>query len=290
MYIARFETNLDFVAFMKKLVDEYNGLTGTKGKIKYMSSGTMSALTSQNMKTFMSWSPSAWANGKVEAHIKPFLDKPGYFGADCNNIYKAIFWGLDTGKVADIAKYTPNGPGVKRNSNGLGDLGVESLFNICTDISSDLSNILPGEMLGMKGHIGMYYGKIDGVDYVVDVTTSQGGLALNKMSNQRWEKHGKCPFVTSYVTEETSAVDAVEYFNNLIKISKGDAGEKVRQAQAALNHVNKLLSLGYAELKLDGKCGTKTMELADRVKCIYFIEEEDIGVKTIAILCTLNKK
>lgn len=286
-YPILFKTNLDFVAHMKKLVDEYNGMTGTKGKIKYMSSGTMSALTTANMNTFKSWCPSVWANGKVEAHIKPYLDKPNYYGADCNNIFKAVFWGLDTSLVKDIKKYTPNGAGVKRNSNGLKDLNETDLFNICTEISSDLSDILSGEMIWMKGHIGMYYGKIDGVDYVIDCTMSQGGLALNKMSNQKWTKHGKCPFVGDYVTESKTESFA-EYFNDLVSAQKGDRGEKIEQMQIALNHANRVLELGFVPLKTDGDYGGKTDELADRVKQLYFIDEDGIGIKTLALLCSLK--
>lgn len=286
-YPILFKTNTDFVAYMKKLVDEYNGTTGTKGKIKYMSSGTMSELTTANMNTFKSWSPSSWANGKVEAHIKPYLDKPNYYGADCNNIFKAVFWGLDTSLVKDIKKYTPNGAGVKRNSNGLKDLNETDLFNLCTEISSDLSDIFPGEMVWAKGHIGMYYGKINGVDYVVDCTISQGGLALNKMSNQPWLKHGKCPFVGEYVTTEYSG-KFEDYFNDLVSAQKGDRGEKIEQMQIALNHANKALKLGFEPLDTDGICGAKTIALSDRVKELYRIDEIGIGIKTLALLCALK--
>lgn len=287
MYTILFEDNNEYVAFMEKLVDEFNGMTGTKGKIKYMSSGTMSALTTQNMNTFKSWCPSAWESGRVEAHIKPFLDKPNYYGADCNNIYKAIFWGLDTSRVSEIAKFTPNGAGVKRNSNGLGDLGADQLFDICTEKSTDMTKILSGEMVWMKGHIGMYFGKIDGVDYVIDVTISQGGLALNKMSNQKWTHHGKCPFVGHYLTNSTE-IGFREYLNDLLCVVKGDNGEKVEQVQLALNHANKLLNLDFVPLVVDGKCGSKTYALANRVKEIYRIDEEGIGLKTIALLCSLK--
>ncbi len=283
-YPILFKTNLDFVARYKKLVDEYNGITGTKGRIKYMASGTMSALTTANMKTFKSWCPSAWSNGKVEAHINPYLDKPNYYGADCNNLPKAIVWGLDTSKLDEIDKYTPNGAGVKRNSNGLGDLNADQLFEICTEKSSDLSYIIPGEMVWMKGHIGMYYGKIDGVDYVIDVTISQGGLALNKMSNQRWTKHGKFPFVGEYVVENNFD----DYFNALVSVQNGDRGEKVEQAQISLNHANEVLKLGFIPLETDGIYGGKTDALADRVKQLYFIDEIGIGIKTIALLCSIK--
>lgn len=290
-YTKMFATNKDFVNHMKKLVDEYNGMTGTKGKIKYMSSGTMSALTTKNMNTFKSWCPSVWKSGKVEQHIKPYLDKPGYYGADCSNMYKGVFWGLDTSKVNEIDKYTPNGAGVKRNSNGLSDLSADALFNICTDISTNMKNIIPGEMIGMKGHIGMYYGKINGVDYVIDVTISQGGLALNKMSNQRWTKHGKCPFVGKYIdnviAESESKFDRdtfIKFFNKTIGIKYGDRGENVRQLQLALNYTNERLKLEFDPLKVDSIYGDKTHALVNKIKQIFDCTEKDVGIQTLSAL------
>lgn len=285
-YAIVFDTNIDFVDFMWDLVYKYNGITGVLGKIKYMSSGTMSALTTKNMNTFKSWCPGAWENGRVEAHIKPFLDKPGYFGADCNNMYKSIFWGLNLNKVDEIDKYTPNGPGVVRNSNGLKDLGADDLFEICTDIDDDMTVIIPGEMVWMKGHIGMYYGKIDGVDYVIDVTISQGGLALNKMSNQRWTHHGKCPFIGKYIVDEP--IDCVQYFNSCIGMKRGDNGEKVSHLQAGLNDVNKILNLDFVPLVVDGKYGSKTEALVERVKEIYFIKEDGAGIITLGLIATIK--
>ena len=134
---------------------------------------------------------------------------------------------------------------------------------------------------------GMYYGKIDGVDYVIDCTMSQGGLALNKMSNQRWTKHGKCPFVGEYVTEYKTESFA-EYFNDLVSAQKGDRGEKIEQMQIALNHANEVLKLDFEPLETDGIYGGKTDELADRVKQLYFIDEDGIGIKTLALLCSLK--
>lgn len=166
-------------------------LSITKLNTVYMSSGTLSDVTTANRNTFASWCPSAWSSGKVDSCIKSVLDKGTHLGADCNNLFKAVVWGWNpNGK-----KTQPNGAGVVRNSNGLKDLNANDLFNTCTNISSDLTKINSGEMLWFKGHIGMYYGKIDNVDYVIDSTPSLNGVHLNKMSRQKWEKHGQFPWV-----------------------------------------------------------------------------------------------
>lgn len=290
-YPVLFKTNHDFIRYMKKLDDEFNGMRGTKGKTKYMSSGTLSALTTENMNTFKSWSPNAWADNKVYNHIKPFLDKPGYYGTDCNNMLKAIFWGLDTDKIKDINKYTPNGPGVKRNSNGLDDISPDELFNICTNKSSNMKSILPGELVWMKGHIGVYYGKIDGVDYVIDVTISQGGLALNKMSNQKWTKHGYCPFIGTYTASDTNDdfnVDTfVAFFNNSINVKLNDVGLDVKFLQTGLNNAIHKLNLNFDELKVDGKFGLKTNEVVKYLKKLYNINEINVGILTLSKLASI---
>lgn len=160
-------------------------------KTVYMSSGTLSDVTTFNRNIFASWCPNAWANGKVDSCIKDVLDKGTHVGTDCNNLFKALVWQYNPkGK-----KIQPNGAGVIRNSNGLKDLNANDLFNTCTNISTDLSKIIPGEMLWFSGHVGMYYGKIDNVDYVIDATPSLNGVKLNKMSRQKWKKHGQFPWV-----------------------------------------------------------------------------------------------
>lgn len=291
-YKERFNTNLEFVDYMKKLCEAYNGSTGKLGKIKYMSSGTMSKLTTENMNIFKSWCPSAWENDKVENHIKPYLDKVGYYGADCNNIFKAIFWGLDTGKVAEIAKFNPNGPYVVRKSNGLGDIGANSFFDLCSNISSDMTSIIPGEMVWNTGHVGMYYGKINNVDFVIDVTISQGGLALNKMSNQSWKKHGRSPFVKEYVISQNlfdsdAFVKFFNTFNKCILIKKGDKGDNVKQMQGALNYANIKLNLKADKLELDGSFGEATDKLVSKFKAYYSIKELNVGIVTLGKLAVL---
>ena len=173
----------------------------TKIPTVYMSSGTLSDVTTSNMKTFKAWCPSAWKSGKVEKCIKPVLDKGTHLGADCSNLFKALVWGWNPNGV----KKQPNGAGVIRGSNGLKDINANLLFQTCEDISTDMKNIKPGEMVWLKGHIGMYYGKINGVDHVIDSTISLNGVKLNPMSRQKWTHHGKFPWV-DYTQETTNDV------------------------------------------------------------------------------------
>lgn len=166
-------------------------LSITKIPTVYMSSGTLSDVTTANRNTFASWCPSAWKSGTVDKCIKAVLDKGTHLGADCSNLFKGLVWGWNpSGK-----KVQPNGAGVVRKTNDLGDVTADGLFSLCEKISTDMTKIMPGEMMWCKGHVGMYYGKVNGVDHVIDSTPSLNGVKLNPMSRQKWQKHGQFPWV-----------------------------------------------------------------------------------------------
>lgn len=215
---------------MKKLwtSDEFVELllSITKLKTVYMSSGTLSDVTTKNRNTFASWCPSAWKSGKVDKCIKDVLDKGTHLGADCSNLFKALVWGWNpNGK-----KVQPNGAGVIRKSNGLKDINANLLFQTCENISTDMKKIKPGEIVWCKGHIGMYYGKINRVDHVIDSTISLNGVKLNKMSRQKWTHHGEFPWV-----------DYTQKNKVLYRVQVG--AYKVKENAEAMK--NKLIKDGY---------------------------------------------
>ena len=115
---------------------------------------------------------------------------------------------------------------------------------------------------------------------------------MNKMSNQRWTKHGKCPFVGTYTGSTTDAdtfdADAfVAFFNKSLTIKKGDRGDAVLMLQKGLNHANEVLSLGVVPLVEDSIFGSKTEALVDRVKTRYSIREANVGILTLSKLASV---
>lgn len=102
------------------------------------------------------------------------------WNVDCCRMIKGFLWGFDYDKYAD------HGGAVWRK--GYPDYTTEGMIAHCRDVSSDMSKdaIRPGELLWMKGHVGLYVG--DG--NVIEAAPSLKGCACTSLSYQRWEKHG----------------------------------------------------------------------------------------------------
>ena len=112
---------------------------------------------------------------------------------DCNNLIMSVIYGWcgDETKIYGGADYShPTW------------YTTEGLLNACSDVSSNFNNIERGELLWIKGHVGIYIG--NGI--VVECTpkwkncvqfTNLGNLTQYKNGNYRvWTKHGKLPFIS----------------------------------------------------------------------------------------------
>ena len=92
----------------------------------------------------------SWYSAAKQALFRSLIGK-GYFGFDCVNLIKGILWGWN----GDInATYG----GAKYASNGVPDTNADGMIKLCKDVSTDFRNILPGEVVWMPGHIGVYVG------------------------------------------------------------------------------------------------------------------------------------
>lgn len=112
---------------------------------------------------------------------------------DCNNLVLSILrgWCGDETKVYGGADYS--------NPKWY---TTEDLINSCSDVSKNFNIIERGELVWIRGHVGVYIG--NGI--VVECTpkwlncvqfTNLGNLTQYKNGHYRiWTKHGKLPFVT----------------------------------------------------------------------------------------------
>ena len=124
------------------------------------------------------------------------------FGFDCVCLIKGVLWGWcgDTSKNYGGAYYC---------SNGVPDLGTERMISVCCEVSTDFSDIEVGELLWMKGHVGLYIGSGLAVECTpswqnkVQITACNRSIKGYKRRN--WTKHGKLPYV-DYVKEEKPEV------------------------------------------------------------------------------------
>jgi hypothetical protein len=134
-----------------------------------------------------------WYNAKRQAAFRKLIGK-GYFGFDCVNTIKGILWGWNGNPLKG------HGGGVYA-SNGVPDVSADGMLTKLTGVSTDFSNIVEGEAVWTKGHIGVYIGN----GKVIECTPSwknnvQMTACLNVgpiigMNGRRWLKHGKLPYI-----------------------------------------------------------------------------------------------
>ena len=117
------------------------------------------------------------------------------FGFDCVCLIKGLLWGWDgdTSKTYGGASY---------NSNNVTDISADQMIKKCKEVSTDFTNIVPGEAVWIEGHIGVYIG--DGL--AIECTPKwKDGVQITAVHNigkksgyngRKWTKHGKLPYVT----------------------------------------------------------------------------------------------
>lgn len=176
----------DFISKAVDIAKNYNTL--------YVMGCFGAPLTGSNVNRYCN-NHSYNKDAKRTAMIKAVADKnPPYYGFDCVNLIKSILWGWcgDKSKTYGGATY---------NSNGVPDTNADGMIQKCTNVSTNFTNIIPGEAVWMTGHIGIYIG--DGL--VVEATpqwtndvqfTALGNIGTKSGYNTRkWTKHGKLPYV-----------------------------------------------------------------------------------------------
>ena len=172
---------------------------------------------------------------------------------DCICLIKAILWGWNK----DINK---KHGGAKYKSNGVPDYNETKFFNLCSNIRSDFKNIQIGEMVWMKGHVGVYVG--DGKvieatsawnhDVLLSDISDNGTRSYNGKKLYKWKKHGFIPYVDYNDNYTYPGI-----FPTLPKrgyFKKGDKGKEVKYLQSLLNFLNN------SKLDIDGIIGNKTIK------------------------------
>lgn len=124
------------------------------------------------------------------------------FGFDCVCLIKGVLWGWNGNKDAVYG-------GASYASNGVPDIGADSMITVCKNVSTDFSQIEVGEAVWMEGHIGVYVG--DGLavecsprwENKVQITACN--RSVSGYNRRNWTKHGKLPYV-SYVQQTSPSV------------------------------------------------------------------------------------
>ena len=117
-----------------------------------------------------------------------------FWAWDCTGLVKGILWGW-TGD-----RSLPFG-GAVYEKDGIPDVTASGWKRYCTDLSADFTSLIPGEMVFLPGHMGVYIG--DGT--VIEATLGNGsdGVVYSALSVRGWTEHGKCNFI-EYTKEAES--------------------------------------------------------------------------------------
>ena len=119
------------------------------------------------------------------------------FGFDCVCLIKGVLWGWcgDKTRVYGGATYT---------SNGVPDIGADSMIKVCKDVSTNFDKIEVGEAVWMEGHIGVYVGNGLAVEctpkWADKVQITACNRSISGYNRRNWTKHGKMPYV-EYLAE-----------------------------------------------------------------------------------------
>lgn len=183
-------TNLDLV---KKAVD----IANTK-KTLYVKGGWGAYATNDNKIRYM----KMYEYNRTTALLNILFADPDVRFFDCICFIKYLLW---SGK-SEKAEY---------EANGVPDCTEIQMLNYCTDISSDFNHIVPGELVYLPGHVGLYIGN----NLVVECTAASEGRVIistfdKKMRDEyyfrAWQSHGKLSRWIDYVPNVETATPVFE--------------------------------------------------------------------------------
>lgn len=238
--MAKIMTSLDFIAKCRNVADNYNTVYG-KGMCG-------SPIDKANIDRMAKYYPDWYRSHSAE--LSAFIGHD-YFGFDCVCFIKTILWGWNGNAKENLG-------GAVYLSNGVPDVSVSGMRKYCEGLSEDFSSIVPGELLFLSGHIGVYLGDGIACEATLNSSRTRNGVIYSAVANikgasdkgiysRRWDSHGRCVFI-DYKDDTLVA---------LPELKKGDKVETVRCVQAILN------SLGFygrkgAPLALDASFGADT--------------------------------
>lgn len=199
--------NIEFIEKLKNIVNNYNTIYmwGCFGQ------PVTESIIASKTKQYPYW--------YTESRQKKFRELIGknYFGFDCVCLIKGVLWGWngDASKAHGGAGYA---------INGVPDIDAGGMINVCKNLSTDFSNITPGEAVWMEGHIGVYIGN----GQVIESTPSwKDGVQITNLNQRNWLKHGKLPYIEYSQDSVNNTTEITLGVNNMYTVVKGDTLTKI---------------------------------------------------------------
>lgn len=190
-----------------------------------------------------------------------YINSDGRTSTDCVNLVKAILNGYDV-RINKIGYF-------QRDLSNTGDCTEAELLAQCTDVSSDFTALGNKPLiLYMKGHIGVYIGKVvQGKYNIIECTKSFGGgvvyswvdsdgtrrKEIGGVKNGKWTHHGLPSKWVSNATEGSNSNEKPKVdISTCPLLYKRCTGEYVKILQQLL------LDKGYDPKGIDGIFGNNT--------------------------------
>ena len=211
-----------------------------------------------------------------------YINTDGRTSADCVNLVKAILNGYDV-NVNKVGYY-------QRDLSNTGDCTEAELLAQCTEVSQNFNDLKDKPLiLYMKGHIGVYIGKVvQGKYNVIECTKSFGGGVVYSwvdsdgtrrkekagVKNGKWTHHGLPSKWVSNATEGSNSNEKpkVDYSHYPI-LKKGSTGQYVKILQQLL------VDKGYDPKGVDGIFGNGCLACVKK----YQSENTDIDGKKLVV-------
>jgi len=173
----------EFVTRLKNIATNYKTL--------YVMECYGAPLTKENKQKY---TKNHHFNGSPERQKKIEEASEDTFGFDCISLIKCVLWGWSGDKNHPCG-------GATYGINGVPDIDSAEMIRECSGSSSDFQTIVPGEIVWLEGHIGVYIG--DGL--VVECSPSfKDKVQFTALENigkktgydgRHWAKHAKLPYI-----------------------------------------------------------------------------------------------
>ena len=211
----------DFVAKLKDIATNYKTL--------YVMGCFGAPMTTANKKRYIDHHPYNKQPARVKLINAASADT---FGFDCVCLIKGVLWGWsgDKSKIYGGAKYA---------TNGVPDVDANAMINLCSEVSTDFSNVEVGEAVWTNGHIGVYIGNGLAVECTpawknrVQITACN--CSKPGYNTRKWKKHGKLPYIDYATASAAPAKTSKPKLDVAISYAKSMAGKYKVTASAGLN-------------------------------------------------------
>lgn len=211
----------DFVAKLKDIA--------TNHKTLYVMGCFGAPMTTANKKRYIDHHPYNKQPARVKLINAASADT---FGFDCVCLIKGVLWGWsgDKSKIYGGAKYA---------TNGVPDVDANAMINLCSEVSTDFSNVEIGEAVWTNGHIGVYIGDGLAIEctpaWKNKVQITACNCSKSGYNTRKWKKHGKLPYIDYATASAAPAKTSKPKLDVATSYAKSISGKYKVTASAGLN-------------------------------------------------------